>query len=169
MRFEITRKLYDYLVTGLHIIGSGIVFILMAVIVVDVFGRAFFNQPLTGTPELVKVSLVGLLFLGMAKTLRMGKHIRATVIVNRASPKIAAGLNFFANLCGLIVFILLLYSSWGLTIEAWKIGEFEGAGALRVPTYPLRTLILVCSFLTAIQFVLNLIHDGRRLISRKEM
>ena len=46
MRLEITRNLYEYLVTGLHIIGSGIIFILMVVIIVDVFGRAFFGHHL---------------------------------------------------------------------------------------------------------------------------
>jgi TRAP-type C4-dicarboxylate transport system permease small subunit len=159
-------KAYETLVTWLHVIGSGVVFILMLVIVSDVVGRAVFNHPVTGTPELAKVSLVGVLFLGLAKTLRMGKHIRATLLVNRASPVVAAGLDLLANLFGLFVFVLLCYSSWGLTVEAWEVGEFEGAGSLRVPTYPLRTLILVCSLLTLIQFAVN-VFEALRLLGRE--
>lgn len=159
-------KAYENLITWLHIIGSGVVFLLMLVIVSDVIGRSVFNHPVTGTPELAKVGLVGVLFLGLAKTLRMGKHIRATLLVNRTSPVVAAGLDVLANLLGLFVFILLLYSSWGLTVEAWEVGEFEGAGALRVPTYPLRTLILVCSLLTTIQFTVN-VFKSLRLLGRE--
>ncbi|MEJ2716840.1 MAG: TRAP transporter small permease [Deltaproteobacteria bacterium] len=159
-------KTYESLVTGLHILGSGVVFILMLIIVGDVVGRAFFNHPITGAPELARVSLVSVLFLGLAKTLRMGKHIRATLLLNRASPVVAAGLDLLANLLGLFVFVLLCYSCWGLTVEAWAVGEFEGAGALRVPTYPLRTLILVCSFLTMIQFAVN-VFEAVRLLGRE--
>ena len=143
------------------------VFVLMVLIVADVFGRAFFNHPLTGKPEVIRVALVSLLFLGMAQTWRTDMHIRATVLVKRASPRIKAGLNVMANLCALIVFLLFCYSSWSLTVEAWRIGEFEGAGALRVPTYPLRTLILFCSGLTAIQLVLNMVHEGRQLFLKE--
>lgn len=156
-------RAYENLITWLHIIGSGVVFALMFVIVGDVVGRAFFNHPITGAPELAKVSLVAVLFLGLAKTLRMGKHIRATLLINRASPAAAAGLDLLANLGGLFVFILLCYSSWGLAVEAWDVGEFEGAGSLRVPTYPLRALILICSALTAIQFTANVLETLRTL------
>jgi TRAP-type C4-dicarboxylate transport system permease small subunit len=151
-------------ITGLHLIGSAMVFVLMVIIVSDVFGRALFNHPLTGAPELAKVSLVALLFLGMAKTLRTDKHIRATVLLQRSGPGLAAGLNLLANACGLFVLGLLCWSSWELMVEAWKVGEYEGAGALRVPTYHLRSLIVLCGVLTAIQFAVNLVGDGRRLI-----
>jgi len=150
-------------VTGLHLIGAGLVFVLMAVIVTDVLGRSVFNHPLTGAPELVRVALVSLLFLGMAQTWRTDKHIRATVLADRVSDRGRAALNVAALLCALIVFLMLCYSSWGLAAEAWRIGEFEGAGALRVPTYPLRTLILLCSGLTSFQLVLDLAREARRL------
>lgn len=155
--------LYERIITWLHLLGSGVVFLLMLIIVGDVVGRAGFNCPITGAPELVKVSLVGILFLGLAKTLRMGKHIRVTLLMNRTSPTVRAGLDLLANLFGSLVLALLCYSSWGLTVEAWKVGEFEGAGALRVPTYPLRALIVVCSFLTVIQFAASVLQVLRTL------
>lgn len=163
MIFRILAKSYDRFITGLHLIGSALVFILMMIILGDVFGRTLFNHPLTGAPELAKVSLVALLFLGLAKTLRMNKHIRATVIIARAGPRVQAALNMTANMCGLVIFILLCWSSWDLMLAAWKVGEYEGAGALRVPTYHLRSLILLCSVLTAIQFASNMVHEAKHL------
>jgi len=165
MIFKTLEKIYDRFITGLHLLGSAMVFILMMIIVGDVFGRVLFNHPLTGAPELAKVSLVALLFLGLAKTLRMDKHIRATAIIGRVGPRAEAGLNLIANVFGLLVFILLCWSSWDLMVAAWQAGEYEGAGALRVPTYHLRSLIVLCSGLTAVQFALNLVHEGRRLLA----
>jgi TRAP-type C4-dicarboxylate transport system permease small subunit len=158
------ESLLDIFMTGLHIIGSAMVFILMMVIVGDVFGRVLFGRPFTGAPELAKISLVAMLFLGMAKTLRTGKHIRATVLLQRSGRGLTVALNILANSCGLFVLGLLCWSSWDLMIAAWKIGEYEGAGALRIPTYHLRSLIVLCGFLTAIQFTLNLINDLRDVI-----
>lgn len=156
---------YRQTISWMHVAGSALVLVLMGIIVIDVLGRTFFNQPLTGTPELVKVSLVSMLFLGMAQTLHSDKHIRATVIMNMTSFLIRTGMNILANACGLIVFILLSYSSWAHTLEAWRTSEFEGAGALHIPTYPLRTLIFLCSLLTSIQFILNLYRDVKHLKS----
>jgi len=157
------RICYDRLLTGLHIGGAALIFVLMMIIVLDVLGRTILNHPLTGTPELVKVTIVTVLFLGMAKTLRSGKHIRATVLIDRVSSKIKIGLNLLANIGGLILFALIVWSSWYLLLEAWQINEFEGAGALRIPTTPIRALILFCSFLTALQFIINIANNIKQL------
>lgn len=163
---QVITRAYDSLITCLLAIGSGVLFLLMVVIVVDVVGRAVFNHPFTGAPELAKVSLVAAVFLGLPKTLRMGRHIRVTLVADRSSPVVAAGLDVLANLCGLFVLALLCYSSWILTVEAFEAGEFEGEGALRVPTYPIRALIVGCSLLTMIQFAAN-VFEAVRIIVRE--
>ena len=150
----------------MHVLGAALVFILMAVIVIDVLGRAFMNSPLTGAPELAKVTLVALLFLGVSKTQQQNRHIRATFLMGRVSPRIRAGLNILAGLGGISVFSLLCVSGWGLMIDAWKIWEYEGAGALRVPVYPLRTLIVLCGALMVVQLLGRIIGDVRRLFGR---
>lgn len=147
---------YDHLVTAMNWAAAALLGLLMALIVSDVGGRAFFNSPITGTPELAKISLVSILFLGLTKTLKAGRHVRGTILADRLSPKYSAVLDILAGVCGLILFSLLCYSSWHLTWTAWEIGEYEGEGALRVPTSPLRTLVLLGSMLMSIQFALNL-------------
>jgi len=39
-------------------------------------------------------------------------------------------------------------------IVAWELGEFEGEEPVRVPTYPLRSIVLLGAALTALQFLL---------------
>lgn len=154
-------RIYEKTITAFHALGSGLVLIMMVFIVMDVLGRAMFSRPLTGAPELVKVTLVALVFLGLAKTLSEGRHIRVTILQNRVSPKTGAILNLIADITGALVLILICLSSWDLMIEAIKAGEYEGAGALRVPTSPLRIIIVVCSALTVIRFVINAIQSSR--------
>lgn len=140
----------------------------MLIIVVDVAGRVFFNHPLTGAPEMVKVSLVALVFLEITYTLRQGRHVRSTIILGRVSPRVRILLLILADLIGMILFILLCYSSWHLTVQSWQVLEYEGEGALKVPTYPVRTIILVCSGLMVIQYCLNLIKDVKNLTLKVE-
>jgi TRAP-type C4-dicarboxylate transport system permease small subunit len=147
---------YDHLVSAMHWAAAALLGLLMMLIVSDVGGRALFNSPIAGTPELAKISLVSILFLGITKTLKAGRHVRGTVLAERLSPKYSAGLDILVSICGFILFTLLCYSSWHLTWTAWEIGEYEGEGALRVPTSPLRTLVLLGSMLMSIQFALNL-------------
>ena len=40
-------------------------------------------------------------------------------------------------------------------ITAWEIGEFEGEAPVRVPTYPIRSIVLIGAFLTSVQFFIH--------------
>ena len=157
---------FDRVLTWLHVAGSGLIMALMLVIVCDVLGRALFNKPLTGAPELVRAAVVGVLFLGLPKTFRSGKQIRATLLLNKVSSRAGDGLDLLACLAGILLFALLAYSSWGFLVEAWRVGEFEGAGALRVPTSPLRALIVISAMLTLVQLVLEALKSWARLCKK---
>jgi TRAP-type mannitol/chloroaromatic compound transport system permease small subunit len=149
-------------VTGfMNGLASFWIFLLTIAIVTDVVGRSIFNHPLTGTPELVKVSLVAIVFLEITHTLREGRHVRSTIILSRVSPGAMLVLDGMANLLGMVLFTFLCYSSWPLTVTAWSCLEYEGEGALCVPTYPVRTIILVTSALMVIQYGIFLIDDVR--------
>ena len=71
--------------------------------------------------------------------------IRTTLIYDAVSPLIKKYLRSFANILGLLFFLGTAFSSWGPFVEAWDIGEYEGEGALRVPTYPVRFLVALTS------------------------
>jgi len=101
----------------------------------------------TGTPEIVKNSIVAIAFLQMAHGMYEERHVRSTMILYRVRPAIGNVLDIVANLLGLVLFAGIIVSSWRVTLVAWSTFEFEGEGALRVPTYPVRTIILLGSVL----------------------
>jgi TRAP-type C4-dicarboxylate transport system permease small subunit len=154
---------FDRVLTWLHMAGSGLIMALMLVIVCDVLGRALFNKPLTGAAELIRAAVVAVLFLGLPKTFRSGKQIRATLLLNKVSSRAAGALDLLACIAGILLFALLVYSGWDLLVEAWRVGEFEGAGALRVPTTPLRALIVISAMLTLVQLIIQALKSWARM------
>ena len=56
-------------------------------------------------------------------------------------------------------FLALVYGSWEPFTEALAIGEYEGEGALRVPTYPVRLLIVLTSAFAAFVYLYLIVLD----------
>jgi TRAP-type C4-dicarboxylate transport system permease small subunit len=59
---------------------------LVALICADVIGRTVLNAPLPGVVEGVRVVIVVMLWLQVAHTLRLGRHMRSGVILARLGP-----------------------------------------------------------------------------------
>lgn len=133
--------------------------VLALIIFVDVGGRYLFNMPLLGAAEIIKNSVVSITFLQLPLAIYRGGMIRTTLIYDAVSPLIQKYLRSFANILGLLFFLGTAFSSWGPFLEAWHIGEYEGEGALRVPTYPVRFLVALTSAFAAFVYLYLLYLD----------
>ncbi|MEX2198179.1 MAG: TRAP transporter small permease [Burkholderiales bacterium] len=151
---------------GLNAVGSAWVAALTVLICADILGRVLFKFPLVGVPEIVKVSIVAIVWLQIPHTLKTGGHLRSDVLLRFLSGRSRAAVDLFCYLLGALIFGLLVYSGWDTMIQAWEMGEFEGELPVRVPTYPLRSIVLLGAGLTALQFVLMAAEAVRRLVSR---
>jgi TRAP-type mannitol/chloroaromatic compound transport system permease small subunit len=138
------------LATLMNAIATLWTFSIMFLMTGDVLGRFLFNHPITGTPELVRISLVGIVFMHMPHTLWVGRHVRSEIILSRISQKNRSALEGIMYIFAAAVFLGIVFSSWEPMIESWKIAEYEGEGALRVPVYPIRTIIIFGSIITFI-------------------
>jgi TRAP-type C4-dicarboxylate transport system permease small subunit len=156
-------KLFDKFVSSLSFIGAVWIVLMMLLIVADVIGRSVFNQPVTGTSEIIRNSIVGITFLQMTHVLKNGRHIRTTLLLDKVSQKWKMVMNGFAYLIGLVLFILLVSQSWEPMLEAYRTGDYEGEGALKVPTWPARFLVLLGSLVMALQFAILLYGSIRNL------
>jgi TRAP-type mannitol/chloroaromatic compound transport system permease small subunit len=65
-------------------------------------------------------------------------------------------LNVPIYLLGATIFVLIFISNWGPTLLSWKILEIEGEGALQVPVYPVRSIILLGSAAMIIHFIVKI-------------
>ena len=147
-------RLIHGLMALMNAAGTAWIGVITILICSDILGRVLFNYPIIGVPEIVKVSVVALVWLQMAHTLKIGGHIRSDVILDRLPPRGKALVNVVAALLGTLVFGFLVYGGWPNMIEGWRIGEFEGELPVRVPTYPVRTILIVGAALTCCEFAL---------------
>lgn len=151
---------------GLNAIGTAWVAALTVLICADILGRVLFRFPLVGVPEIVKVSIVAIVWLQIPHTLKTGGHLRSDILLRCMPGRMRAVVDLLACVLGALIFGLLVYSGWDTMIQAWEMGEFEGELPVRVPTYPLRSIVLLGAALTALQFVLMALEAVRRLASR---
>jgi len=148
------RQIHHRVMAVLNALGTAWVAGLTVLICSDILGRALFSFPIIGVPEIVKVSVVAIVWLQMAHTLKIGGHLRSDVILGRLSRRGRAIMNLIAYALGAVIFGLLVFSGWPTMILAWELGEFEGELPVRVPTYPLRSIVLLGAGLTSLQFLL---------------
>lgn len=150
-------------------IGTAWVFILLIIINLDIFSRFLFNRPIRGVPEIVSLSIVALVFMQIAHTLKVGRLTRAETLLNvfrRIFPRGAAVLEGVFHLVGAGLFWLILRGSYPMFIKAWTIDEYVGAeGDFMAPVWPVKLIILIGSVAAIIQFLLLAIEDFKRAIT----
>ena len=163
MKISVIEKGYKKLLSACNAIGSTWIFVLMLIIIFDVGGRVFFNKPFQGTPEIVANSIIAIAFLQIGYVLMIEKHVRSTVFYDRFPERVREILDIFACLLGIVIFVFLVKASFGEFVEAFLTGEFEGEGALRVPTSPARFTIFFGSLLMLIQYFFRIGHKIQKL------
>lgn len=123
-------------------------FALAFVILADVIGRIF-GIAIQGTVELIANSIVAIVFLQFPLAIERGSFLRATVIYDAMPPRGRAAIDILACLLGMAFFLAVAAGGWSDMITSFRIGEFEGEGALRVPVYPTRAIIFLMSLASA--------------------
>ncbi len=154
---------FEFLLSALNSIGTLWIFTLMIVISIDVIGRTVFNSPLPGVLELVRLSIVGIVFIQLGHTLRAGRITRADNLIHllqRRLPRLGFGLQALFELAGTGIFVVLFQASLPLFIRSWTSGEYAGIeGYITYPIWPVRLIILIGSFCAGLQFLLFAVRD----------
>lgn len=146
---------------ALHVLAAIWLSLLAVTIVVDVVGRFFFNSPLTGTPEIVANSIVAIAFLQIPFAIRTYGMLRTTVVLERLGIGGRRLFNIVTYIVGIVVFATIAWASWDSMMHGWAIGEYEGEGALRVPTYPVRTILVIMSGVAGLAYLLLCLREIR--------
>ncbi len=127
--------------------------LLAFIILFDVGGRYLFGTPLLGATEIIKNSVVSIAFLQLPLAIYRGGMLRTTLLFDSVNPNFQRHLQIFGSVIGLLFFMALSYSSWTPFLESLQVGEYEGEGALRVPTYPVRFLIVLTAAFASLVYL----------------
>ncbi len=169
MRFyQKLAAIHQVILSVANTIGSAWIFVLMGIIVWDVAGRVFFNQPLQGTPELVSNSIITITFLQIPFVMYKKQHVRSTVLYSRFPESVQQMIDIVISIVGIVLFYWLITSGWKHFIVALEIGEFEGEGALRVPTAPARFALILGSALMILELGFTILRIVMPYFTEKE-
>ncbi len=127
----------------------------------DVMGRTLFTRPIPGTKEILQNSVVAITFLQLPLAIYSGSMLRTSIFADAMPTIVRKLLRTVTALLGLILFIGLIWSTWPSFWDAYRIGEYEGEGSLRVPTWPVRGTVLVMSVFGAWAYISMMILDWR--------
>lgn len=143
----------DRLNRWLMVIAAMWAFLLAFYILADVVGR-FFGFPLRGTHEIVKNSIVMIAFMQTAYCVRSRSMLRADFFLHLIGGMPERIINSAGYILGALFFAGLFWGTKDPAIHAIVTGEFEGEGALRVPTWPARVVVLLISALLVINYAM---------------
>lgn len=158
------RSALGPVVAGLNALGSAWIIGLMLLVCTDITMRTLLNAPIAGTAEMVAFSIVGIVFLQLAHTLRAGSLTRSDLLldaVGRRSPRLRGLLLAAFNLIGAGLMAVALWYFLPSLTQAWNRPQrhFMGnPGFFQIPTWPLYALMAVGMAATALQFLASAVN-----------
>ncbi len=162
---------YGAVISFMNSIGTAWVFVLLIIINLDIGGRALFNHPIRGVPEIVAMSIVACVFLQIPHTLKVGRLTRSDILLNWLETRYPNFKNFLEGiyfLTGAGLMAILFKSSIKLFTKAWRIDEYVGAqGDFMAPVWPVKLIILIGCAAGAIQFILMAFTSFKKLTASK--
>lgn len=143
----------------IHFVSAFWTLALACLIFVDVVGRTGFSSPIPGTKEIIQNSIVTITFLQIPLAIYSGSMLRTSILADAVPRPVRKLLRTLSMLLGFAVFMGILWSTWPSFWDAWRIGEYEGEGALRVPTWPVRGMVLLVSIFSAYAYLAMIWYD----------
>ena len=142
-----------------------IIFLLGFLVCADVFGRAIFNSPVKGTPEIVSMSIVIICFLLAGYSVQSGGMIYTDVVSGMFGLRGHAFAQLMSAALGIVFFGIIVWGSYEPTLHAIASGEYEGEGALRVPVWPARVIVVIGAALVVASYALHAAGAIRALVT----
>ena len=115
-----------------------IIFLLGFLVCADILGRALFNSPVKGTPELVSMSIVIICFLLAGYSVQSGSMIYTDVFSSMFGVRGRALAQLMSAVLGILFFGLIVWGSYEPMLHAWFSGEYANAALTASRTTALR-------------------------------
>ena len=142
-------RLSKFLMIAAAAWAFGLAFLVMA----NIIGRTVFDFPIYGTAEIVAASIVIVVFLQAGYAIRSRSMLKADFLVEHLPDKLQRTLLAIGYLLGAAFFLMIITGGWEESIASYVDGEYEGEGALRVPSWPARWTVLIGSGLAMINYL----------------
>jgi TRAP-type C4-dicarboxylate transport system permease small subunit len=142
----------DQLSKSLMILAAVWALGLSILIVADIFGNNVYGRAIPGVREIVISSIVMIVYLQLGFAIRSHSMLRADTLLQilpDTPRRILLGIGYAL---GAIFFLMVLSGTVAPAVWAWTTSEYWGEGALRVPVWPTRFVILLGSALAILNY-----------------
>jgi TRAP-type C4-dicarboxylate transport system permease small subunit len=150
---------FDWFTQALNIVGTVLILAMAVAVNADIIGRNGFNRPIAGVLEFIGLSIVAVVFLQMANTLREDRHVSNDVFIRMiaaAKPRLAAALYAAFNVVGAALMLMIVIYVWPIVRENYEGGYYAGtAHVIEIPIWPFMAIIVLGAATTMIQFLIN--------------
>ncbi len=146
-------RILDRVGEGLLVCAAVLGFCLSFVVCTDVVGRYFFNTPLKGTPELVSMAIVIIAYLQACYAIRSGGMIAVDAFYASYPTRMKSLVSLIGSILGMFLLALICSGSFHGAVDAWVSGEYEGEGALRVPAWPAKFVLVLGTALASLSYL----------------
>ena len=160
-------RLLGAVILASNALASAWIFVIMLAIVADIVGRFVFNSPISGVTELVTMSVVALLYLQLAYTLRSGAMTRSDAFLRRLiarRPRIGHGLAIVFCCAGIGLMSAIMSGAWPKWLRAYDNDFYVGVvGVFTFPDWPRLLTVFIGCGLTALQFLVLAAESARAM------
>ena len=142
-------KFSDRLSKFLMVVAAVCAFGLTFLILLNIIDRGQFS----GVAEIVRTSIVIIVFLQAGYAIRSRSMLRADFLVSRLSGTFQKMLLVFGYLLGAAFFLMVIWGGWEESVRAWVDMNYEGEGALHVYTWPARWAVMFGSLIALMNYL----------------
>jgi TRAP-type mannitol/chloroaromatic compound transport system permease small subunit len=166
-------RVFGWIVGGMNATGSCWIMVLVVLGNAEAIGRSAFNQPIIGVIEMIEISIVGIVFMQLADSLRRGVLTRSDGLFNQVmsrAPTAGRVMGAVTSLLGAVFMVLVLWGTVPYFVDSWERDYYVGVeGMFTAPVWPVALIIIIAITVTMIQFLINtadyvapLVGRGRR-------
>lgn len=150
---------YGRVMTWFAVVAGVALFGLMWLICANSITRKLFNVPIVGTLEITEALMPFVILLPMAFTQLRDGHIRVTLLTSHLPAPVRRYLHALTLLVGALFFAWVTFATVGFAYRAFAIGE-TAWGVIRIPLWPVKSIIVLGAALLSIQYLLDTIRIG---------
>jgi TRAP-type C4-dicarboxylate transport system permease small subunit len=153
---------------ALMIAGGILAFLVMFIVVVDVFMRTVFNSPLTGVYELVIYLFIALVSFGFAYVQGQRGNIIVEVLTEKWPDPCKHLLDMIGCLAGFVFVAILTWKSGEQAYISFLNGEYQAQSLLQLPIWPAKAFVAVGMAVLSIRLLVDVFLYAAQLKPGKE-
>ena len=145
-------EIYGRFLEFLGVLAALLLLAMVIIVTADILLRNLFVSGFVWANEVSEYSLYLITLLTAPWLLRRGQHVRLDLILTAVPQRIAWLLEGAGDLIGFVVCLAMLWYSWLMTSEAWRIGSITIKN-LVFPEWWMLAPLPACFLLLTIEFV----------------